>query len=192
MNEPLFHFCPEHPFYFIAEPFSAISSLFISIIGLVIFAKEYKSKNKIFLWWAVLIILGGFSSALMHSSNNLLTRSLDSAAMIVIPFYILNLYLPNHKKIINYSTILALVLLPFATIVSFAIFLLGVFALLIFSRREDKFLMILIFGAAAILWLIDVTKFYCPDLKILTGHSIWHYLLGIGLFLWYKKLKTTS
>lgn len=176
---PLFSFCPQHAFLFVAEPINVLSMVPMFIIGVLVF-KKAKTLS-------LIIIYIAFASALMHAVNNPLTRVLDGSSMLLLLLYISLLKQSKISILLVFSLLFVLFNPSIALVIfisSWIYLILTEFFKLKSKKRQTKkyFYLFLVAQIAAIsFWLLDITRTYC-----FAGHALWHIFMGFSLWLLYR------
>ncbi len=201
---PNVNWCEPTSCSIINEPANTWSNLGFILVGVLLFSKLNKIKDKTVAHFGWAVIFMGALSFTYHATNNYLTQFYDFLGMylmtsFVIAFNIQRALGKNPRKL--YSVFWFIVMINASLFMSFDIMdipvqktvminLIPLFLLDIYSGFKEKTLKhYKNFAIAAVVMIIaqiisqlDLKRIYCePDNIFLHGHAVWHLIGAIGM-----------
>jgi hypothetical protein len=206
MMESTISFCEGNENSYIAQPVNTWTNLAYVFIGVVLVYIARKEKVPFLKVFAILPIIIGIFSFMLHATNSFLGGSLDLASMFLFSSLLLTnnlyrLYLVKHAHFIqNYLFINFLFLVPHFLILYITRLDIGshIFALqvaviivteiILVTKRKyqteihDLLISLTLIGIAISIWLLDIYRVWCDarSYHIINGHGIWHILTALS------------
>ena len=191
---------------FIIQPYNTLSNIFLIVLALFLLKKYSKEKNHFFIL-GIILIYAGFSSAFLHLSYTYLGMILDFTGITAIMAWSLLIFKIKSSKnlflsvlfVLFLKTIAMLVwidsreLIPFILAFIIAYYFIIVRKFFVLFYKDTNFLisvMSLLIGVG--LFIFDKNRIYCPEIKFFQGHTIWHVLVAIGIYNYYRFVKRNN
>jgi hypothetical protein len=185
---------------FVAQPVSTITNLPILILGVYIIKKHFKDHHLFTLGF--LILIAGFGSVILHMSFTKIGQILDFSGIGFVFAWVIFYYYINRRY--YYLFLGLLISLSYYTIylsenyrypLVYTLSIASVITILVNERKNKIYKnKNIIWGCISfvigfIFFKLDNIRVWCPQIRWLQGHTIWHFLVAFSLLHYYKFFK---
>lgn len=190
----------------ILQPYNTISNIFMLLLALYLIYKYRNEKNHFFVL-GIILTYAALGSAFLHSSFTFLGMILDFTGITsIMAWSLLIFYIQSSKRLFYTLLIVIFVktmamfiwvetreIIPFTLAIFTAYYFIIIKKFLVHFWRDTNFIMSiasLLLGVC--LFLFDKNRIYCPEVKFFQGHTIWHVLVAIGIYNYYRFVKRNN
>jgi hypothetical protein len=198
-------FCEERLCSWVAEPANAWSNAAFIVIGCYVLWRASRYAADPIRLIGVTSIMVGFGSFFFHASGTWIGEFVDLSTMFLISSLMLSLELRRLFALTTRATIVTylslsisaiVIIIPFR-VVGIPLFDLHLLTTIgahvlcarkgLVANRRWMYALIATYLLASVVWALDYTGKLCdPTNHIFTGHSAWHVLAAVCMYLFYR------